>query len=270
MDCQHIRWLLSLKKIANKLEDVDRKTTVALDKKGKKKVKEEPTTNGGRNEKRKRDFGSLVISRSRSKSRSKNASGKMKMRPLRINISDDEDSRRDKTRENSHVDEKLEINKTDVKQLDEIKGMLQALMTGLNQSATSKGCARSETTVEDTSSGKGADEPVASDEAKKDKGRAAEMQSEVLEYMRCRLDYYMTKTYKEIKALCKSRNARCERKDKGAWELVKHDTDQYTKLVNNTKEDDDDPTDEDDDDENAADGEGEGFEDEDNDEVIGN
>ncbi|GBG89107.1 hypothetical protein CBR_g48818 [Chara braunii] len=224
----------SLKKIADKLEDVDRKTTVALDKKGKKKVKEEPATDGG-------------------------------------------NSRRDKTRTNSHVDEKHEmaVNTADGKQLDEIEGMLQALMTGLNQNAASKSCAESEAVVEETSSGKGTEEPVTCDGVTKDIGRVAEMQSEVLEYMRCRLDYYMTKTYKEIKALCKSRNARCERKDKGAWELAKQDTNQFSKLVNNTEEEDKDLTNEEADDENAddeneADGDEEETEDEDNDEVAGN
>ncbi|GBG68270.1 hypothetical protein CBR_g2819 [Chara braunii] len=172
----------SLKKIVNKLDDVDRKTTVALDEKGEKNVKEEPATEGasGSNEKRKRDFGSPLIFRSRSKSRSKSAGGEVKMRPLRINILDDEDSHQDKIKENSHIDEKLEMaaNTSDGKQLEETKGMLQALMTGLNSNAASKGCAASETTIEDINSGKGTNDLAANDEAKRDKGRSVEMQNE--------------------------------------------------------------------------------------------
>ncbi|GBG76115.1 hypothetical protein CBR_g21864 [Chara braunii] len=54
----------------------------------------------------------------------------------------------------------------------------------------------------------------------------------IVEYMRQRLDHYMEMNERKLKSLCVKRNVKWERKDKGAWELTKQDTDEFTKLIN--------------------------------------
>ncbi|GBG66996.1 hypothetical protein CBR_g74682 [Chara braunii] len=211
----------SLKKIADKLEDVDQKASVVLDVKGKKKIKEEQCDDGGSSEKRKREFGSPLIAKPRSKSRSKSAGRKVKIRPLPINISDDKDTR-------GNMEEVG--NAAEDAKMDEIKDMLQTLMKGIGANSTEK----KSNTIEAATVVQNADKVLIDEEDWREKGKETDSQNEVVQYMRCRLDNYMTKNYKEIKALCKSRDVRCARKDKGVWELAKQATDQLTKLVNNS------------------------------------
>ncbi|GBG68857.1 hypothetical protein CBR_g3551 [Chara braunii] len=249
----------SLKKIADKLEDVDRKASVALDVKGKKNIKEEQCHDGGSSEKRKREFDSPLIAKSRSKSRSKSAGGEVKIRPLRINISDEED-----IRGNMEVHHETVGNAAEDTKLDEIKDMLQALMKGIGANSAVK----KSDTIEAATVVQNVDKVSIDEEDRREKGKGMDPQNEVVEYMRCRLDYYMTKNYKEIKARCKSRDVRCYRKDRGVWELAKQDTDQFTKLVNNTENEAEVEEALDDDEENTA--EGEDSEDDEEGNVSGN
>ncbi|GBG71468.1 hypothetical protein CBR_g8885 [Chara braunii] len=238
----------SLKKIADKLEEVDRKTSTAIQDRGKKRMEEveEEKQDGGSSKKRKRDFASPVAARSRSKSRSKSVGGDIKVRPLRINISDDDKERRagEKQRVNTLIDETQEhqVNVKEGAKLDDIKNMLQALMgkSEARGSSPTKNCGGNKGgTSGKMKKDRGKEVESKAQEEKSVKEKALMAQEEVIEYMRCRLDYYMTLNYKEIKAMCKKRNARCERKDKGGWELAKQDTDQFVKLVNNTGEEED-------------------------------
>ncbi|GBG58626.1 hypothetical protein CBR_g26 [Chara braunii] len=237
----------SVKKIADKLEEVDRKTSAAIQDRGKKRMEEaeEEKQDGGSSEKRKREFASPAAARSRSKSRSKSVGGDIKVQPLRINISDDDDERRagEKQRVNTRIDETQEhqVNVREGEKLDEIKNVLQALMgkTEASGSSPTKNCGGNKGGTSDNMKKEHCMEVEAKVQVVKSvKEKAVMAQEEVIEYMRCCLDYYMT--LKEVKAMCKKRDARCDRKDKGAWELAKQDTDQFAKLVNNTEGEEDD------------------------------
>ncbi|GBG90764.1 hypothetical protein CBR_g51270 [Chara braunii] len=218
---------------------------MALDVKGKKKIKEEQRDDEGSSEKRKREFDSPLIAKSRSKLRSKSAGGEVKIRPVRINISDDED-----TWGNMEVQHEAVGNAAEEAKMDEIKDMLQALMKRIDANSVVK----KSDTIEAATVVQNADNVSIDEEDRREKGKGMDSQNEVVEYMRCRLNFYMTKNYKEIKTLCKSRDVRCDRKDRGAWELAKQDTDQFTKLVNNIEDEAEVEEASDDDEENTAEG----------------
>ncbi|GBG71886.1 hypothetical protein CBR_g10823 [Chara braunii] len=139
----------------------------------------------------------------------------------------------EKQRVNTRIDEKQEhqANATEGTKLEEIKVMLLALMgeTDAGGSDPTKSCVWNKGGIADNMK-------TERFMTEKQGVRTGKDRALVIEYMRCRMDYCMTLNYKEIKVMCKKRNACCDHKDKGAWELAKQDTDQFSKLVNNIED----------------------------------
>ncbi|GBG90146.1 hypothetical protein CBR_g50240 [Chara braunii] len=54
----------------------------------------------------------------------------------------------------------------------------------------------------------------------------------VIEYMRQRLDHYMEMNGRKVKSLCLKQSVKWVRKEKGASELARRDTKEFTQLVN--------------------------------------
>ncbi|GBG82936.1 hypothetical protein CBR_g36463 [Chara braunii] len=205
----------SLKKIAEKLDDVDKRMVAAMAERG-----------GDEEEMRRRRDVTRSIENG------------VKMCPLRINILDEEGDGKVLSRSNrdNAIGEDGSGNAGgDAVKLNEIKGILVELMGKMGKNANSGGRTTELKEREVVRKGKGKLMEVESEEVSEEESDHTKKDSDqayVMEYMRCRLDYYMTLKYKELRALCKKRELKCERKDKGAWELAKQDTEVFSKLVN--------------------------------------
>ncbi|GBG59831.1 hypothetical protein CBR_g66635 [Chara braunii] len=196
---------------------------------------------------------------SKMKTRSKSRSGGIKVRQPRILISSDDEDQRRKARENCTIEVKHEMpaNEGD-KKLEAILNILGSLVRQTKMKDGEGDIREKEKLEEDTTTdteskiemasvkGKEAleedkeEEEISDDstEAEEDDGEEEKgKEGDVIKYMKGRLDHYMCKTLKEVKVLCTKRGLKCIRKDKGAWELAKQDTEQYTKLVNKEDED---------------------------------
>ncbi|GBG62529.1 hypothetical protein CBR_g30847 [Chara braunii] len=230
-----------LKKIATKLEDVDKRTATALEEREKVKKRgdgvnlEAVKVENGNSEKGKREFASPIAARSKS---------------------------------NAAIDEGKEPSSTrkEMDKLDEIKGILVKLLGKMGTKDYGELRTREETKQTEDVKGKGNmdEEENKEKESDTDIGRSSNRQTDhddVMEYMKCRLDCYMTLKCKEIRELYKKREIECDRKDKAAWELAKQDTELFSKLVNNIEEEERELSEEEDDDKEEKDDFGEEEED---------
>ncbi|GBG65072.1 hypothetical protein CBR_g49144 [Chara braunii] len=240
----------SLKEIANKLDAVDKKTKAADLEREKlmKKVAELETghnKDGGSNKKRKRVVGANSPVPERQKSRSRSRSDNIQIRQPSILVSSDEEGKSSAPQGGEIEDEPNNRTDEPVK-LDDVMKMLAVIANRVNledaPGAGKKGDVSDATKASTVhNDGNTDDKSEESDEdadkllVNKGYGAGGRNETGIMEYMRQRLEHYMDMNGKKVKSLYTKNGIKFfkwERKDKGAWELAKQDTDEFTKLIN--------------------------------------
>ncbi|GBG45260.1 hypothetical protein CBR_g78696, partial [Chara braunii] len=237
----------SLKKIADKLDAVDKKTKEAdreREKLSKKVAELESGHNedAGSNEKRKRVVGANSPVPERQKSRSRSRSGGIRIRQPSILVSSDDEGKNSAPQVAKIEGEPSNRSEEPVK-LNDVMKMLAAIANRVNleeapgaekkgdvSEATKASTVQNEETTEDKS--EESDEEADKLLVNKGHGNVGRNETGIMEYMRQRLEHYMDMIGKKVKSLCTKRGIKWEQKDKGAWELAKQDTDEFTKLIN--------------------------------------
>ncbi|GBG73591.1 hypothetical protein CBR_g16933 [Chara braunii] len=218
----------------------------------------------GSSEKRKRIVGVNSPIADGRKSHSRSRSGGIKIRQPSILVSSDEDTkgkRRNAIAEGQLKHASKEAAKLNAVKLEDVLKMLHDIADKANT-----GSSKTVASAEDPTTGKSSavqNEEVErvksekngksdeSDEEETDKLRVnrgchfggTRRENEIIEYMRQRLDHYMDMNGKKVKSLCQKRGIKWARKDKGAWELAKQDTKEFTRLMNGDEDGDADDAD---------------------------
>ncbi|GBG64077.1 hypothetical protein CBR_g40524 [Chara braunii] len=248
----------SLKRIFGKLDAVDKKNKEA-DIERDKVIKrladleagnKNPNGEGGSNEKRKRIVGANSPMAKRQRSRTRSRSRGIKMRQPSILVSSDEEGKA-KEPQGATIEGDPEGTKKaseSAVKLEDVMKMLVVIAGKENVDNANdgtkgemSGTAKSSAVHNEVATNEEESENSKDDGCKLKVNKASGVSGGknevgIVEYMRQRLDHYMKMNGRKLKSLCAKRNVKWERKDKGACELAKQDTDEFTKLINGDDE----------------------------------